>query len=126
MNPSRIQWITVLIAVLGLIGILKIRSRLNQPPPPDEKAAGLALLAEKLSGPRYFTSTTQEEGQLWIRPQDAVSQLPRIMAERKLGPDANRKIHDLIDRLTVPPASRMVGGERINLLQLNLALDSIH
>lgn len=126
MNPARLKWITVLVTALALIGILVIRFQLNQPAPPDEKAAGLALLAEKLSGPRYFNSDTREEGELWISPTEAREQAPHVAAERRLDASSTRKIGELIDRLTIPPASRIVGGERINLLQLNLALDAIH
>jgi hypothetical protein len=125
MNPSRIKWITVLVTALALIGILMIRSHFNQPAPPDEKAAGLSLLAEKLSGPRFFSSTTKEDGELWIGPSEAREQLPRVAAERKLSPESIREVEKRINQLTAPPPSRIIGGERINLLQLNLALDSV-
>jgi hypothetical protein len=125
MKASVIKSITVLFAALVLAGILALRSKMQEAHPPDERAAGLALLAEKLSGPRYFTSTNREDGELWISPVEAHKQLPRVATERNLSPEAISEVEKRINQLTTPPTSRIVGSERINLLQLNLALDSI-
>jgi hypothetical protein len=125
MKASVIKSITVLVAALVLAGILALRSKMQEAPPPDEKAAGLALLADKLSGPRYFTSTNREDGELWISPAEARKQLPRVATERNLSPEAISEVDKRINQLTTPPTSRIVGSERINLLQLNLVLDSI-
>jgi hypothetical protein len=93
-----------------------------------EKAAAEALLAEKLSGPNYFNApanTIPEDGQLWIDVTAAWPQVPRIAAARKLSPDDTRKVGELITKLSERHPYRVVGGERVNLLRLNLSLDAI-
>ncbi|MCX6866548.1 MAG: potassium-transporting ATPase subunit C [Verrucomicrobia bacterium] len=93
-----------------------------------EKAAAVALLAAKLTGPQYFIAppnTTLEDGELWIDVTDAWPQVPRIAAERKLDPERTRAIGRLIEKLSEPHPYRVVGGERVNLLRLNLSLDAI-
>lgn len=96
---------------------------------PDEKAAGVALLSSTMKGPRYFqgadTEAAKEEGGPWITPQEAEAQLPRVVAERKLDGAGARYLGRVIRKLTEPHPSRMVGGERIKLVRLNLALDTI-
>lgn len=94
----------------------------------EESAAAEALLAAKLSGPRYFNpqaAVALEGNGHWIWVDDAWSQVPRIVAERKLGPEAQQAIGRLIVKLAEPHPYRMVGGQRINLLRLNLSLDAL-
>lgn len=93
-----------------------------------EKATAETLLAHKLSGPRYFNASAEaspDDGGLWIDVADAWPQVPRIAAERKLGPAATRELGRLIEKLSEPHPYRVVGGERINLPRLNLSLDTI-
>ena len=93
-----------------------------------EKAAEEALLAAKLSGPRYFNpqvaDPAADDGR-WIWLDDALSQIPRITVERNLGPDAEPAIRALLTKLAEPHPYRTVGGQRIDLLRLNLSLDEI-
>lgn len=94
----------------------------------DERAAAENLLAAKLSGPRYFNVSPDvqpEGGVLWIDVDDALFQVPRIVAKRKLGAEAEKSVRQLIEKLSVSHPYRMVGGKRINLSRLNLSLDSI-
>jgi K+-transporting ATPase c subunit len=93
-----------------------------------ERVAADAVLAEKLSGPRYFSvpaDAVPEEGGPWIKEHQARAQIPGIVAERKLGPGGERALDQLVDKLTEHHPSRVLGGMRINLLRLNLSLDSI-
>lgn len=94
----------------------------------SEKAAEEALLAAKLSGPRYFNprvaDPAADDGR-WIWLDDALSQVPRITAERNLGPDAEPALRQLLAQLAEPHPYRAVGGQRIDLLRLNLSLDEI-
>lgn len=122
--------VAVVIALLGVVAIVEYRQpqRVNPVSPVEETAAAQTLLAEKLSGPRYFNPITGgavEEGGPWIDVEDAVAQVSRISAERKLGPEAAQKLSLLIDQLAEPHPFRAVGGTRINLLRLNLSLDSL-
>ncbi|MEO5715644.1 MAG: potassium-transporting ATPase subunit C [Luteolibacter sp.] len=119
----------LVIAVIA-IGWIKYPMRHGVLPVSEREAihAAESLLARKLSGPRYFNvpvAGIKEEGGPWIGAADARSQVPKITAERKLGPESAREIDRLIGQMTEPHPSRMVGGERINLLRLNLSLDSI-
>jgi hypothetical protein len=94
----------------------------------DERAVADLILARKLSGPRFFNAPANaklEEDGLWIREFEARSQLPRVVAARKLGPEGARALEQLIDALTEHHPSRMIGGTRINLLRLNLSLDAL-
>ena len=94
----------------------------------DERAVADVVLAGKLTGPRYFNAPAnamREDDGLWIREFEARSQLPRVVAARKLGPEGARALERLIAALTEHHPSRMVGGTRINLLRLNLSLDAL-
>ena len=99
---------------------------------PDEEAAAFKLLAQKFTGPRYFqpnASRTQPSHSGTAEPRisaaDARLQVKRIAAERNLGPDVETKLNALIERLTEPSPSRVVGEPEIKLLRLNLALDEL-
>ena len=98
---------------------------------PNEKEAGVALLAEKLTGPGYFhqvdtaSEFSQGEGGPWIAPGSALDQVDRIVRERKFDRVRTEKLKRLIGKLTEPHPSRVVGGERIQLVRLNLALDQL-
>lgn len=100
---------------------------------PDEEAAAFKLLAQKMSGPRYFQPNASRTNQPShggtadprISVADARLQMKRIAAERNLGPETETKLNALIERLTEPPRSRVVGEPEVNLLRLNLALDEL-
>jgi len=103
----------------------------RNPPIPDEKEAGVALLATTLTGPGYFhgpdrpAETLLGEGGPWIAPQDALDQLERVSRTRGYAAARTEKVKELIEKLTEPHPSRVVGGERIQLVRLNLALDQL-
>ena len=94
----------------------------------DEKVAAERLLAQQLSGPRYFNApagSLPDDGEIWIDAGEAIKQVPRIVAERKLRPELAKVVMLLVEKLSVPHPYRVVGGDRVNLLRLNLSLDSI-
>lgn len=132
MKTKACRWtivtVALLIAVIAIGWVTYLTRGVSPVSEKEEIAVATALLAEKLSGPRYFNAPapgTSEEGGPWIDVADAESQLARIAAERKLRPDAIRELEQLIVKLTEPHPSRIVGGKRINLPRLNLSLDSI-
>ncbi len=93
-----------------------------------ERIAAESLLAEKLSGPRYFSaplSGISEEGGPWINVSDVRSQVERVAKERNLTPDKVRDLERLIDQMADLHPSRAIGGARISLNALNLALDRL-
>ena len=96
---------------------------------PDERAAAAALLAQKLSGPRYFRPPVRtpdlRNGEPFISVAGALAQVDRVATERHLDAERTAKVLKLIDRLAESPKSRMVGEPSVNLLRLNLALDEL-
>lgn len=130
MNRSlRIFFAGLLLGVLGVVAWLAWQ-RDAGPPLPDEKKIALERLTESLSGPRYFhaagdAAKPDEQGIVWIDPATAREQLDGILKERKLDAAAKDKVLKLIEEACEPPPSRVVGGERINLAKLNLALDAL-
>lgn len=94
---------------------------------PDEKEAGLELLAGKLKGPGYFSAdgATEESGVLWVTSDKIEAQVKRVIHEREFTSEETMKLNQVIKRLREPQPSRMTGGERVNLVRLNLALDAI-
>lgn len=126
------QLVFAAMLILFVVAIACINPWRKQEPVPvsidAERAAADAVLAEKLSGPRYFNAPADgvpEDGGPWIKVHEARAQIPGIVAERKLGPDGERALDQLVDKLTEHHPSRVLGGTRIHLLRLNLSLDSI-
>ena len=66
-----------------------------------------------------------EQGILWIPPDKAAAQIDRVMRERKFDEGARGKLDKLINDLTEPHPSRVIGGYRVNLARLNVALDAM-
>jgi K+-transporting ATPase ATPase C chain len=60
-----------------------------------------------------------------ITPAAARYQVERIVSARRLDEKAKTDIFLLIDRLSEPPEFGLLGEPRINVLLLNLALDSL-
>lgn len=127
MKTSAPHW-----TIIGAAAVMCLSSCGKQEPAPvsieDERATADALLVTKLSGPRYFNvpaDPVPEDGGPWIKAHEARAQMPRVIAERKLGPDGARAVERLIDEMTEHHPSRVLGGTRINLPRLNLSLDSI-
>lgn len=96
---------------------------------PDEKRIAMLLLNEQRSGPGYFlpepNAEPDEQGILWTSPSQAMGQIDRILKERRLGEGSRNQIQRLIAKTCEPHPSRAVGGERINLARLNVALDGL-
>ena len=94
---------------------------------PDEKAAAEQLLAEKLTGPRYFQleAPSPETPHPYLSPFQAKAQVARIVSERQWSEDITDRVNLLIDSLAEPPPSRAIGTDRVNVYRLNLALDEL-
>jgi len=56
-----------------------------------------------------------------LSPAAALYQAPRVATERKI---AVEKVNALVERLTEGPQLGFLGEPRVNVLALNLALDS--
>lgn len=103
---------------------------------PDEKAAAASLLASQFTGPRYFQVppgdlrnsdgvAVKNTAEPHITTEAAMSQAETIIKERQLDAAGAAKVRALIDRLSEQPTSRAVGAQHVNLLRLNLALDTL-
>lgn len=129
MKPSfRIFLVGLFVAILGVVVWFKWRD--DAEPLPDERKVAMELLEDKQSGPGYFhpvtsPTTPDENGILWINSAEATGQIDRVIGERKLDEPAKGKILKLIQETSEPHPSRIVGGERINLARLNVALDAL-
>lgn len=122
------------VVVGAMLVIIKSRPKLALP---DEKIVAAELLAKTLAGSRYFqippNETLDENGVRMENPvtpyisRDAARlQVERIARERGLGPAGITKVDRLIEEMTEAPSSRVVGDNHINLLRLNLALDTLN
>lgn len=91
----------------------------------------LQLLASKFAGAEYFQieapggAPPATSGKVCITAASAKAQVARVAAARKLSPERITRLNDLITRMTEPPSSRVVGGDRVNLLLLNVATDAL-
>ena len=101
----------------------------NAVPLPDEKKVAMERLVESQEGPRYFLpepgTKPDEQGILWLDSVKADEQLPRILTERKWGDAEKAKVMKLLEETSEPHPSRAVGGRRINLAKLTVALDEL-
>lgn len=130
MKTRAVHWLALLGVMMIAAALMAITwyQRHEMKRLPNERVIGAQLVVEKLSGPRYFQENIQErgsDGEPVIFPDEAHAQVPRIVKERSWNAEQERKLHQLIDKLTEEPASRMVGRVRINLARLNLALDQL-
>lgn len=95
---------------------------------PDEKKVAMELLTDTLTGPGYFHApegiAPDEHGVVWLSPVQAGDQIDRVLRERKLDAGERAKLENLIDEVSEPHPSRTIGGDRINLARLNVALDA--
>jgi potassium-transporting ATPase KdpC subunit len=100
----------------------------GEPPIPNEKRVAMIDLENKQSGPGYFhaepDTQPDEEGVSWIEPDKAAEQIDRVMSERKLEEGEREKLTKLINEISEPHPSRTIGGNRVNLARLNVALDA--
>ena len=84
-------------------------------------------LTQKFTGPQYFHVCDQNDEMpfLSISAGDARKQMGRIIQERKLPPESVAQLNKLIENLTLPDSAQFAGGDHVNALQLNLALDKM-
>ena len=136
-NAKRLAVLTVVLmgVVAGaMLVIIKSRPKLVIP---DEKIVAAELLAKTFTGSRYFqippNETLDENGVRMENPATpylsrdaALLQVERIARARGMGQEGTQKINGLIDGMTEEPSSRIVGDNHINLLRLNLALDTLN
>jgi len=94
---------------------------------PDDVRVARKLLSEQFTGPRYFHFVEDDETlkHPYISISSAETQISGILSARSLPPEAADKIGKIIDRLAIRPSSRLTGTDRVNFLQLNLALDEM-
>jgi len=114
--------------ILGGLGATWWFTRDDAEPLPNEKKVAMERLVASQTGPAYFhpgdpASAPDENGIVWIDAAAAREQVDRIVAARKGDKDMKKRIHKLVDEASEPHPSRTVGGERVNLARLNLALD---
>jgi len=60
-----------------------------------------------------------------ISPEAAFFQVRRVLTGRGRGDNDTAQVRALIQRMTQPPLLGMLGEPRVNVLRLNLALDSL-
>ena len=98
---------------------------------PDEKTAIMQLLASKFAGPSYFqpdrdgVASALSPDRVYILTSSALVQSDRVAGERKLNDEFKARLRDLILKISEPSPSRAIGETRVNLLLLNIALDTL-
>ena len=97
---------------------------------PDDKRTAMILLEEHQSGPGYFhpadsAAAPDEQGIFWLTPAQANDQIDRVMRERKMDESEREKLAKLIDEAGEPHPSRTIGGVRVSVTRLNVALDAM-
>ena len=126
-NKRTLIALSSILAAAAIFFILWFTRR-SETPLPNEKVVAMEQLAEKLSGPRYFNASVAgfpDADGPWIKPEKVRLQADRVILERHWGPRGRAELDRLISQLSEPEPSRMVGGYRIPLERLNLALDAI-
>ena len=115
-----------LIGIAGVVSLAKCKK--DDPPVPDEKRVAMIELEKMQSGAGYFHAepdTQPDEGGIrWIEPDKAAAQIDRVLSERKLGESERERLTKLINEISEPHPSRTIGGNRLNLARLNVALDA--
>lgn len=130
MNAHRLKLLVSAVAVIALTeaGVLWWTYRPQPLMIPNEKTAGVALLASTQQGAGYFhtaSGAADEPNGPWIRFHEVQAQTDRVIRERNFSPQKIEQLQKLIAKLTEDHPSRAVGGERLQLVRLNLALDEI-
>ncbi len=116
--------------ILGSLAAIWWFTREPAEPLPDEKKVAMELLTDTQSGPDYFHAgdpapMPDERGIVWLDPLAAREQIDRVAEARKLDAAGREKLARLIEETCEPHPSRVVGGDRINLARLNVALDAM-
>jgi K+-transporting ATPase ATPase C chain len=60
-----------------------------------------------------------------ISPESAQLQIERVARARKFSPEQQKRLVALVERSIQPPELGFLGEPRVNVLELNLALDSL-
>lgn len=115
--------------ILGGLGTAWWFTRDDAEPLPNEKKVAMERLVESQAGPAYFhpgasAPAEDENGAVWIDTAAAREQIDRIVSARKGDAVMKARISKLVDEASEPYPSRVVGGERVNLARLNVALDT--
>ena len=129
MNLRRALVILIGVAVLAAATLGWFMARDRHWPIPDEKKVAMELLGESQTGMGYFhapvSTAPDTEGILWAEPDVVEGQIDRVVAERKFSEEQRRKLQKLVRDLVEEHPSRAIGGVRINLARLNVALDAL-
>ena len=118
----------LLLLLAGIAAVGWFAASENDAPIPDEKRVAMIALEDMQSGPGYFhaegDSLPDEQGIRWIDPDKAAAQIDRVLRERKLEDGEREELTKLINEVSEPHPSRTIGGNRVNLARLNVALDA--
>lgn len=126
-----VVFISIIFGLYLFMALIAHLIRSNQPwedyRKPDDTKVARELLAQKFTGPSYFLPGTPTDltPLPYLTPAEARRQIDRIIEVRGLPSDTREKLEKLIGKLTEPVSSRVVGIDRVNALQLNLALDEM-
>jgi K+-transporting ATPase c subunit len=132
-NSSTVRAIAVGAILALFLAIWIYRSGTEKSSVPNETAAGLKLLSREFAGPGYFhldpSVTNQPPSEshpdYCITANAAREQIGRVLAERNWTTNRAADLERIVDRLAEAPESRAVGGAKVNVLRLNLALDEL-
>ncbi|MCW1924207.1 potassium-transporting ATPase subunit C [Luteolibacter arcticus] len=127
-RPVLVLMAALLLGGSGIVWWTALRE--DTEPLPDEKRVAMIELEDKQSGPGYFhpddpAATPDEQGVTWIAPDKVAVQIDRVIRERKLDESSREKLAKLIEEVSEPHPSRVIGGNRVNLARLNVALDAM-
>jgi K+-transporting ATPase ATPase C chain len=117
-----------LLLLAGIAAVGWFAWRENDAPIPDEKRVAMIALEDMQSGPGYFHAEADtlpdDQGIRWIEPDKAAAQIDRVLRERKLEEGEREVLTKLINEVSEPHPSRTIGGNRVNVARLNVALDA--
>ena len=125
---KRVLFFLAGLVLAGIAAVGWFAMRGNDVSIPDEKRVAMIALEDKQSGPGYFHAEDgthpDEQGICWIEPDKAAAQIDRVLRERKLEEVEREKLVKLINEISEPHPSRTIGGNRVNVARLNVALDA--
>lgn len=126
MMKTPIRFLFVLLVLFGLPACQEKRVE----PLPDEKKVAMERLVKSQSGPEYFraqgsAAAEDENGEVWLDVVAAREQVERIVRERSGDGAMKDRILRMIEDASEPHPSRAVGGERVSVAKLNVALDAL-
>lgn len=116
--------------ILGGLAATWWLTREDAEPLSDEKKVAMERLVESQFGPGYFhanepAAAPDEHGVVWIDAVAARGQIERIVEARRGDLRMKERIQKLVSEASEPHPSRTVGGERVSLARLNVALDAL-